>query len=35
VAGAVQFHAAANAADNDESVRGDYVYTAAAQSTAQ
>ena len=35
VAGVVQFHAAANAADNDESVRGDYVYTAAAQSTAQ
>ena len=26
-AGAVQFHAAANAADNDESARGDYVYT--------
>jgi hypothetical protein len=31
-AGAVQFHAAANAADNDESARGDYPYTAIAQS---
>jgi hypothetical protein len=29
----VTFHVAANAADNDESTRGDYVYTARAQST--
>lgn len=29
----VQFHVAANAGDNDESVRGDYVYTATARST--
>ena len=30
----VAFHVAANAADNDESVRGDYVYTATARSAA-
>ena len=30
-AGAVQFHAAANAADNDESARGDFVYTATVR----
>jgi hypothetical protein len=29
----VTFHVAANAADNDESTRGDYVYTTTAQST--
>jgi hypothetical protein len=28
----VLFHVAANAADNDESVRGDYIYTATARS---
>lgn len=33
--GAVQFHAAANAADNDESVRGDYVYTATVRAAPQ
>jgi hypothetical protein len=31
-AGAVLFHAAANAADKDEAARGDYVYTATGQS---
>ena len=30
--GTVQFHVAGNAGDNDDSVRGDYVYTATAQS---
>ena len=30
--GAVEFHAAANAANNDESVSGDFVYTATARS---
>ena len=28
----VTFHVAANAADNDESARGDYIYTASASS---
>jgi hypothetical protein len=32
--GPIEFHAAANAADNDESARGDYVYTATARSAA-
>jgi hypothetical protein len=31
----VVFHVAANAADNDESVRGDYIYTAAARAAPQ
>jgi hypothetical protein len=31
----VMFHVAANAADNDESTRGDYVYTAVAGSKPQ
>jgi hypothetical protein len=30
--GPVQIHVAANAADNDESIRGDYVYTAVVRS---
>ena len=30
-AGPVVFHAAANAADNDEATRGDYIYTAVAR----
>jgi hypothetical protein len=29
----VMFHVAANAADSDESVRGDYIYTATVQTT--
>ena len=33
--GAVQFHAAANAADNDGSARGDYVYTATVRAIPQ
>ena len=33
--GTVQFHAAANAADNDESARGDYVYTATVRAIPQ
>jgi hypothetical protein len=32
--GAVAFHAAGNAADGDEAARGDYVYTATAQSVS-
>lgn len=32
--GKVVFHAAANAADKDEAARGDYIYTATAQSQA-
>jgi hypothetical protein len=35
VARPVTFHVAANAADNDESTRGDYVYTAVAESKPQ
>lgn len=31
----VQFNVAANAGDGDDSVRGDYVYTATARTTAQ
>ena len=31
----VMFHVAANAADNDGSVRGDYIYTAAARAAPQ
>jgi hypothetical protein len=34
-AGPVTFHVAANAADNDESTRGDYVFTTSAQSRGQ
>jgi hypothetical protein len=34
-AAAVQFNVAANAGDGDDSVRGDYVYTATARTTAQ
>jgi hypothetical protein len=32
---AVVFHVAANAADNDESVRGDYIYTATVRANPQ
>jgi hypothetical protein len=31
--GPVQFHLAANAADNDDSVRGDYIYTATLKTS--
>lgn len=34
-AGPVTFHVAANAADNDESTRGDYVFTTSTQSRGQ
>jgi hypothetical protein len=33
--GEVQFNVAANAADNDDAARGDYIFTAAAQSRAE
>jgi hypothetical protein len=35
IAAAVRFNVAANAGDGDDSVRGDYVYTATARTTAQ